>query len=107
MLSSILILIFETNQNSNIKQPADAVWWCFVTMTTVGYGDFFPVTNQGRALGIFLMITGVSLFGVITASLAKIFVREEVSTDRTDEILEELRFLREEIERISKESLKK
>ncbi|HKC27036.1 MAG TPA: ion channel, partial [Jatrophihabitans sp.] len=59
---------------SNIKTFGDAVWWAVVTVTTVGYGDHFPVTLQGRFVAVGLMIGGVALIGVVTASFAAWFI---------------------------------
>jgi voltage-gated potassium channel len=66
--------------SSNIKTFGDALWWAIVTVTTVGYGDHFPVTVEGRFVAGGLMIGGVALIGVVTASFAAWFidrVREE------------------------------
>jgi voltage-gated potassium channel len=61
---------------ANITTPADAFWWALTTMTTVGYGDRFPVTTAGRAIAAALMIVGIALLGVLTASIAAWFIRE-------------------------------
>jgi voltage-gated potassium channel len=72
---SIAILIVEQNDTaSNIKNAEDALWWSVVTITTVGYGDRFPVTTEGRMIGSVLMICGVGLFGVFTGFIASWFV---------------------------------
>jgi voltage-gated potassium channel len=66
-----------TNRNSpeaNIQTASDAVWYTIVTITTVGYGDKYPVTNSGRIVGVLIMITGVGLFGVLTGFLANTFL---------------------------------
>jgi voltage-gated potassium channel len=66
-----------TNRNSpeaNIQTASDAVWYTIVTITTVGYGDKYPVTNPGRIVGVLIMITGVGLFGVLTGFLANTFL---------------------------------
>jgi voltage-gated potassium channel len=60
--------------DANIGSASDAVWWVFVTITTVGYGDRFPVTNTGRIIGIFVMIAGVGLFGTLSGFLANKFL---------------------------------
>lgn len=57
-------------ENSNIKSPQDALWWAAVTVTTVGYGDKFPISSEGRWIAVGLMITGIAVVGSITASLA-------------------------------------
>jgi voltage-gated potassium channel len=51
--------------NANITNASDAIWWAYVTITTVGYGDRFPTTNWGRIVGIFVMTAGVGLFGTL------------------------------------------
>ena len=80
---SLLVLAVEQGApGSNIKTAGDAVWWSIVTMATVGYGDFTPVTGQGRFLAVFVIVLGVALFGVVTGSLANRFVvpAEETKT---------------------------
>lgn len=73
--ASYAVLLFETaDANANIKTAPDALWWAYVTVTTVGYGDRYPVTNEGRLVGVFLLTAGVGLFGVLTAYLANIFL---------------------------------
>ncbi len=78
LFSSIAILQVEAAENSNITTAEDALWWAFVTITTVGYGDKFPVTTEGRIM--FLMTTGVGLFGIFTAYVASLFVEDKSST---------------------------
>ena len=55
---------------SNIKSPEDAFWWAAVTIFTVGYGDKFPVTTEGRIYGVLLMACGIAIVGTVTASFA-------------------------------------
>jgi voltage-gated potassium channel len=74
IFSSIAILQVETDPNSNIKTAEDAIWWAYVTITTVGYGDKFPVTTEGRLIAAVLMTAGVGLFGTFTAYVASWFV---------------------------------
>lgn len=73
-VSSIAILHLETSPESNITNAQEAVWWTFVTITTVGYGDFYPVTFGGRLLAGFLMLFGIGLFGVFTGIAASFFM---------------------------------
>jgi len=70
LFSSIAILQFETADGSNIRTPQDALWWAFTTITTVGYGDRFPVTPEGRMIAAVLMTAGVGLFGSFTGLIA-------------------------------------
>jgi voltage-gated potassium channel len=65
-------------EGANIITFPGALWWAFVTVTTVGYGDLSPVTDLGRIIAVFLMLGGIALIGVITATLAS-WVVERVS----------------------------
>ena len=60
--------------DANITDASDAIWWAYVTITTVGYGDRFPVTNWGRLVGVFVMTAGVGLFGTLSGFLANMFL---------------------------------
>ena len=71
-----------TNSSSNIRSLKDAVWWAFVTSTTVGYGDYYPKSNAGRLTGILLMFFGVSLVGVITGNIASALVEKQLKEGR-------------------------
>lgn len=98
-VGAISVLHFEDAPESNIKTPEDALWWAVVTLTTVGYGDRFPVTSEGRVIAAVLMIAGVGLFGTLSGFVAAWFLaptqKEEVSG--IDRIEIELRKIREEI----------
>ena len=76
IFSSVAILQVEDDPNSNIKTAEDALWWAYVTITTVGYGDRYPVTTEGRIIAAFLMTMGVGLLGTFTAFVASWFVEE-------------------------------
>ena len=58
-----------------IHTPVQALWWGIVTVATVGYGDFYPVTNVGRLIGVFVIVTGLALLGVFSGSVANYFLR--------------------------------
>ena len=62
-------------EGSNIKDFGDGLWWAISTVTTVGYGDYFPTTTEGKFIAVMLMVMGISLVGVITASVAAWFVK--------------------------------
>ena len=75
LVAAVMVLDVErADTKANIRTLGDAVWWACSTVTTVGYGDHYPVTAAGRAIAIVLMITGVGIFGVLTASAAAWFV---------------------------------
>ena len=81
LFSSVAILQVEHQPNSNIKSAEDALWWSYVTITTVGYGDKYPVTTEGRIIAAMLMTVGVGLFGTFTGFLASWFVAERKRDD--------------------------
>jgi len=75
-ISAVQITITERAvEGSNIKNFGDGLWWAITTVTTVGYGDRYPTTTEGRFLAVALMLMGISLMGVITASIAAWFVK--------------------------------
>ena len=75
-ISAVQITITERAvEGSNIKNFGDGLWWAITTVTTVGYGDRYPTTTEGRFLAVALMFMGISLVGVITASVAAWFVK--------------------------------
>jgi voltage-gated potassium channel len=81
-IAAVQITITERGvEGSNIKGFGDGLWWAVTTVTTVGYGDRFPTTSVGRVIAVGLMLVGISLMGVITASVAAWFVKmsQEVS----------------------------
>ena len=74
-VSSILVVQFESRSTeANITTGGDALWWAFVTITTVGYGDQYPVTTLGRTVGVFVMFAGVGIIGSLASILASILV---------------------------------
>lgn len=81
-LGALGIYVVEHGPNRAIQGPGDAVWWAVVTATTVGYGDVSPVTNEGRVLAVILMLTGIGVIGIFTATLAGMFVEGEEETTR-------------------------
>jgi voltage-gated potassium channel len=76
----------RTAPEGNIKTIGDGLWWAISTVTTVGYGDRFPTTNQGRLIALGLMLLGVSLIGVISATMAAWFVRMMQKDDESQKL---------------------
>jgi len=69
-----ILLLEQAQVGSNINNGVDALWWSFVTITTVGYGDYYPVTTGGRIIAALLMTAGVGLFGTFTGFISSWFV---------------------------------
>ncbi len=109
VISSLVVLQAEsTSSDSNIKSGGDALWWALVTITTVGYGDRFPVTPIGRGTAVFVMLAGVGIIGALASILASLLVpsAEEVAaaddgaaagTADGSDVARELAMLRAEI----------
>jgi voltage-gated potassium channel len=93
-------------RGASITSYADAVWWALTTITTVGYGDEYPVTDEGRLVAVLLMVSGIALLGVVTAAVASWFVGRvaeaaQAQDDEDDAALRaEVRALAEEVRRL-------
>jgi voltage-gated potassium channel len=84
-LGAWLMLLFEENaKGSNIHSYPNALWWAIVTVTTVGYGDRYPVSGGGRAVAVILMMLGIGLIGVLTATVASVFVKEHTDANKEE-----------------------
>jgi len=74
--------------DANIKTAGDALWWACTTVTTVGYGDRYPVTTTGRFIAVALMVVGISVVGALTAVIATWLIenvrRDEEEEDRAE-----------------------
>jgi len=70
IMGAAVLDIERSAPGSNIHTPMDALWWGLVTITTIGYGDKFPVTIEGRLVAGVLIIFGVAMISAITASFA-------------------------------------
>ena len=106
-IAAVAVLDAERGQpGGNIKTFGDAAWWAVTTITTVGYGDRYPTTTAGRITGVGLMLGGIALLGVVTASLASWFVehitREEHGEadlrEQVAELTAEVRALRSQLD---------
>jgi voltage-gated potassium channel len=102
VLLSVVLIVFaaaalelgfeHTFAGSNIHDFGDALWWAVVTVTTVGYGDRFPVTAAGRGVAVVLMLVGIGLVGAVTATVASYFVeqRQDANTVELEQRLERI-----------------
>ena len=95
--SSIAILIAEKGRGQ-IDTPGKALWWCLVTITTVGYGDVYPVTTLGKVVAGFTMIMGIAIFGSFTAVITSLVL--EPAKETKDPILAKLDKIEEELTRL-------
>jgi len=78
IISAWLIFAFEHGSNHAFKSFWDGVWWVLVTISTVGYGDIVPITSGGRIIAVLMMLFGIALLSVITATVASAFVTQKL-----------------------------
>jgi voltage-gated potassium channel len=103
--AALAILDVEGNHpDAKIKTLGDALWWASTTVTTVGYGDLHPVTGAGRLVGVALMIGGITLLGLVTATLASWIVERVADEDTASQAATraQIEELREEVQRLAK-----
>jgi voltage-gated potassium channel len=80
MISFIIVIMAGTLMaviDPNIDTPLDGIWWAWVTITTVGYGDLVPGSTAGRLFGSVLILMGIALFSMLTASFSAFFIEQE------------------------------
>jgi len=113
LLSAFLLIMFcavgiliceQQDPDANIKTAGDAIWWSVTTVTTVGYGDKYPVTAEGRIVAMILMVAGIGLFGILSGLAASFFIgtREHGIIHEENKILARLERLEEKIDRLKK-----
>jgi voltage-gated potassium channel len=120
-LSTVVLLVyvsslavFDTERDepgAKITSFGKAVWWAITTVATIGYGDIYPITVTGRVIAVLLMIGGISMIGVVTASLASWIVQRVSETDRAfqtataahvDELRDEIQVLAAEVRELTR-----
>jgi voltage-gated potassium channel len=99
LAAATLMYVVERGGDGPIQTYPDALWWAAATVTTVGYGDVFPKTPAGRGIAFLLMLIGISVFGVLTARVAAIFVEANEEEDRHGKKLDEVLARLERLER--------
>ncbi|RDH79877.1 ion transporter [Mycolicibacterium moriokaense] len=105
-VASLAVLEAERgNPASDIQSFGEAVWWSITTVTTVGYGDFAPVTDTGRVIAVLLMIGGISLLGVVTGTLASWIVQRVSEEDDENQAATraQINALRADVQRLTEE----
>jgi voltage-gated potassium channel len=100
LAAATLVYGVERGGDGPIQTYPDALWWAAATITTVGYGDVFPKTPAGRGIAVLLMLIGISVFGLLTARVAALFVEaneEDHNGRKLDEVLARLDRLEREL----------
>ena len=100
VFAAIAVMNFEDLPESNIKNAGDAFWWAFVTMTTVGYGDKYPMTGEGRIVACILMLAGAAMFATFTGFIASMFVQPngKAAESEVQQLAQEVRTLSDKID---------
>ena len=98
VFSSIGVLHAERGVDGNIATASDALWWAVVTVSTVGYGDEYPVSAEGRLIATLLIVISVGMLSILTAFVATWFL--EPDQDERDEEMSEIRAELGEIRRL-------
>lgn len=103
VLGAVIIALLEN------MTFGDAIWWSFVTFTTVGYGDVLLTTTLGRFVAIILMILGIGFIGITTSTIAAYLVNKDIRKDRKgnfrDETIEFIKYKIDDLDNISDEEL--
>ena len=103
-ITSGLVLQFEAQSpDANIKTGGDALWWALVTITTVGYGDRYPVTAAGRVTAFFVMIAGVGIIGALASILASILVPQPSTSTEDEQASLDARAVQQELAQVRAE----
>lgn len=113
LMVSFIVVIFAGTMmaaiDPNIKTPLDGVWWAWVTVTTVGYGDVVPTSSAGRIFAGLLILLGIALFSMLTASFSAFFLSEtedEISSkesengEKLDQLQKQVSSLEEKLEKL-------
>ncbi len=94
--------IFERNEpNANITSPIEGIWWGITSITTVGYGDRYPVTWGGRIIAVMLMTIGITLFSLLTAEMSSFIIGRQEDKDKKA-ILKKLNELQSDIKKLDR-----
>jgi voltage-gated potassium channel len=96
----LMPLAEAADPKSNIRSLYDGLWWAVTTVTSVGYGDHFPITYTGRMLGFFLIIFGSSFFFVLTSLFAAMLLLRETEKDQL-QLMKKLHDLEDKIQKLS------
>ena len=109
-----ILLLEHKDPNANITTGYDALWWAFVTISTVGYGDHFPVTNSGKLVASLVIVCGVGVFGMISGLITSLITSPtdlqnqqlENKERKLDMIVEQQQLILERLERLEQQTKK-
>lgn len=104
LLATIAVYELERGQpNANIHTAGDALWWAFATITTIGYGDHYPMSVAGRIVAVVLVVFGLSFFGTFTAYVASFFLEKTHLKEESDiqRLVHEVQRLRIRVEELA------
>ena len=101
--SAAAVTILESGNESTIDNFGAGLWWAFVTVTTVGYGDTFPITAAGRGVAVFLMLLGISTFGLVTANVASFLLKPDEETVKLEDVVEQLQRIEAKLDAIAED----
>jgi voltage-gated potassium channel len=82
LMSGVLVYVIERGRNPHFHSVEDGLWWSVVTLTTVGYGDIYPMTRAGRVLAFFVLLLGIGVVGVVTGKIASALVERRIKEGR-------------------------
>ena len=104
-VAALAVLDVErSSPDANISDFGDAIWWAVTTMTTVGYGDHYPVTSVGRVVAFGLMLGGIALLGTVTATLASWLVETvDAEKEQAEDLHATIRRLEAKVDRLATE----
>ena len=101
-LTALLLDAERGAPGANIETPGEALWWAATTVTTVGYGDVYPVTTTGRIVAVASMVVGIALIGSVTATVAAWFVGQGRQAESDiDKLVDEVAAFRSEVARLT------
>ena len=101
VLGAVAVYALEADENKNIRHFGDALWRAITTVTTVGYGDITPITPEGRLVAVVLMLTGIGVIGVFTATVASLlFEEQQTESPEMVEIRQRLDRIEQQLQRI-------
>ena len=105
LLATIAVYELERGApHANIHSGGDALWWAFATITTIGYGDYFPVTFAGRVVAVVLVVFGLSFFGTFTAYVATFFLEKAQLKEESEihQLIREVKLLHGKVEDLAR-----